>query len=99
MDAKTKVVFWLLSATKGGPTRIKLLSKIFEKPQNIRQLAISCSVDYKTAQAHVEMMVKNGLLDCMGNSKYGSVYFISSEYEGNELLKKLVGGEANAKKK
>ncbi|MFH0927254.1 MAG: ArsR family transcriptional regulator [Candidatus Micrarchaeota archaeon] len=98
MDAKTKVVFWLLNATKGGPTRIRLLRELLRQPQNIRRLSIACSVDYKTAQAHVEMMVKNGLLDSMGD-KYGSVYFISSEYEDNELLGKLIGGENDAKKK
>lgn len=98
MDAKTKVVFWLLNATKGGPTRIRLLERLNLKPMNIRQLAIACSVDYKTAQTHVELLVKNGILDSMGE-KYGSIYFISSEYEENELLEELVGGEKNAKEK
>jgi len=98
MDANTKVVFWLLSATKGGPTRIRLLMRLLEKPCNIRQLALSCSVDYKTAQGHVEMLVKNGILDSMGKT-YGSVYFISSEYEKNETLLKLIGGERNAEEK
>ena len=98
MDAKTKVVFWLLNATKGGPTRIRLLEKLVQKPRNIRQLAIACSVDYKTAQAHVELLLKNGILDSMGK-KYGSIYFISSEYEGNGLLGELLGGEKNAEEK
>jgi len=99
MDAKTRVVFWLLNATKGGPTRIRLLTKLQVKPMNIRQLAISASVDYKTAQTHVELLVKNGILDAMGNG-YGSMYFISSEYEQNEMLNELInGGNVNAKKK
>lgn len=91
MAATTKVVFWLLSATKGGPTRIRLLERISKKPMNIRQLAINTCVDYKTAQAHVELLVKNGILDSMGNG-YGSMYFISSEYEQNEMLNESLNG-------
>jgi len=97
MDAKTRLLFWLLSATKGGPTRVMLLSHIEKNPLNIRKLAMAAEVDYKTAQAHVEMMKKYGVLDSIGGG-YGAAYFISPEWEENSYLHKVLGGKKNEKK-
>ena len=90
MDARSRLLFWLLSATKGGPTRVRVLSAITEKPMNLRQLALFLSMDYKSVKAHTEMLLKNGVIDAHG--KYGAVYFISPEWEENDYMKEMLGG-------
>ena len=96
MDARSRLLFWLLSATKGGPTRVRVLSAIAEKPMNLRQLALFLSMDYKSVKAHMEMLLKNGVIDAHG--KYGAVYFISPEWEENEFMKEMLKGGPHGKK-
>lgn len=90
MDARSRLLFWLLSATKGGPTRVRVLSAISGKPMNLRQLSILLGMDYKSVKAHIDLLLKNNVIDAQG--KYGAVYFISPEWEGNEYMKESLGG-------
>ncbi len=90
MDARSRLLFWLLSATKGGPTRTKVLMAIREKPMNLRQLSLLLGMDYKSVKAHIDVLLKNNVIDAHG--KYGAVYFISPQWEGNEYLKGMLGG-------
>jgi len=76
MDPMKRLLFWLLEGTKGGPTRIRLLMLLSKKPMNLRQLSIAAHLDYKTTEHHVQLMLKNSLLECSGNA-YGKIYFIS----------------------
>ncbi len=98
MDSRTRLLFWLLNATKGGPTRVKVLKKLDETPMNLRKLSLSLEMDYKTIQNHVELLMKNQILDIEGKG-YGSVYFISSDWGENDYLKKMIGGNSNGKKR
>jgi DNA-binding transcriptional ArsR family regulator len=97
MDAKTRLLYWLLSATKGGPTRIKILMRLQKAPMNMRQLALDVSMDYKTVQGHVQLLLENNILDQQGKG-YGRIYFISPEYERNEYLIEVLGGFEDGKK-
>ncbi len=97
MDAKDRLLFWLLSATKGGPTRVRLLLELDRRPMNLRQLSMALGMDYKSVQAHTELLVKNGVLDSQG--KYGAIYFISPQWEQSEYLKELLGGKHGKKKR
>lgn len=97
MDAKTRLLYWLLSATKGGPTRIKILHTLSRKPLNMRQLALDVGMDYKTVQGHIEMLLENNILDQQGKG-YGRIYFISPEYEENEFLAETLGGNDDGKR-
>jgi DNA-binding transcriptional ArsR family regulator len=64
---------------------------------NMRQLALSVELDYKTVQGHIEILVENGILDTP-KKKYGSLYFINPEWDDNEYLKELLRGKENGKK-
>jgi DNA-binding transcriptional ArsR family regulator len=98
MDAKTRLLYWLLYASRGGPTRLKILKVLFKKPMNMRQLALSLELDYKTVQGHVTLLIENSILDTP-RKKYGSLYFINPELEDNDYLKELLGGNGNEKRK
>ena len=97
MDAKTRLLYWLLDATKGGPTRVKILRALSERPMNLRKLSIAVGMDYKTVQGHMKLLIENEIIYTpkMG---YGSVYFISPEWEENEYLKEILGGSSDGKK-
>ncbi|MCC7569777.1 winged helix-turn-helix domain-containing protein [Candidatus Micrarchaeota archaeon] len=101
MDAQTRLLYWLFNASRGGPTRLKILSVLTRKPMNTRQLALELSMDYKTIQGHLELLVSNGLI-LTPQKRYGSVFFISPEWENNEYFKELLGdiyGKKNKRKK
>jgi len=98
MDSRTRLLYWLLSASRGGPTRAKILAKLKKHPLNMRKLSIELGYDYKTVQGHVELLSENGILDVQGK-RYGAIYFISPEWEGNEYLKELIGDNNDGRKK
>lgn len=100
MDSKTRLLYWLLAATKGGPTRVKILNTLKKKPMNLRQLAMDIKLDYKTVQGHIEMLMENGMLYTPKRG-YGSVYFISPEWEESidEFLKGGYDGKKRSKKR
>ncbi len=91
MDSGTRLLYWLLEATKGGPTRLKILRELNQKPANIRRISLELGMDYKTIQGHIELLAKNGVLEAQGGG-YGAAYFLSAEFESNAYLKKALGG-------
>ena len=98
MDSRTRLLYWLLNASRGGPTRLKLLKVLDKKPMNTRQLSMTLKMDYKTIQGHVELLVEEGILQTP-KKKYGSVYFLSSEWEDNDYMKNLLRGNYDEKRK
>ncbi len=98
MDSRTRLLYWMLSASKGGPTRIRILKTLSGKPMNLRKLALELSLDYKTVQGHIEMLIENGIL-YTPRQGYGQVLFISPEWEENEFLKENLKGEKDGKEK
>lgn len=89
MDARTRLLYWLLSATRGGPTRRRILITLHRSPSNLRQLALSVDMDYKTVQGHVQLLLKNSILDTQGD-RYGAVYFIADDWGSDPQLKQIL---------
>jgi DNA-binding transcriptional ArsR family regulator len=98
MDARSRLLYWLLEASRGGPTRSRIIRILHKSPSNMHQLAVSLNLDYKTVQGHVETLVENGIIYRIKDG-YGAIYFISPEFEENEYMKKAVGDEGNEKNK
>ncbi|VVC02436.1 Bacterial regulatory protein, arsR family [Candidatus Burarchaeum australiense] len=94
MDSKTRLLYWLLNASRGGPTRVKLLRSLEKKPANIRQLSLALGLDYKTVQGHVKILLENGLLDTP-QKRYGSIYFLGAEWTDNDYLMELLRGDSH----
>lgn len=65
---------------------------------NIRQLSLVLGMDYKSVQAHIELLVENGILETP-TKKYGSLYFLSHEWDDNNYLQDIMRGDGNEKKK
>lgn len=97
MEPTKRLLFWLLEGTKGGPTRIQLLSLLVKKPMNLNQLSKAAGLDYKTVEHHVQVLEKNLIIEPMG-SRYGKMYFVSDLLLGEkEFMDKIRGGKHEGK--
>ena len=97
MDAMKNLLFWLLEGTKGGPTRIRIISILAKKPMNMRRLSLSAGLDYNTVAHHVNILKKNSVLECVGKG-YGKVYVISDIALAQKEFADIIRGEKNGKK-
>jgi len=75
-----------------------MLRALEKKPANLRQLSLALSLDYKTVQGHVKILLENGLLDTP-QKRYGSIYFLGAEWADNIYLKELLRGDSNGETK
>jgi len=98
MEPTKRLLFWLLEGTKGGPTRIQLLSLLAKKPMNMRQLALAANLDYKTVEHHVRLLEKNLIIEPMG-SGYGKMYFVSDLLVGDKDVMSKIRGDGYERKK
>lgn len=87
-DAK-RLLWFVFAGSRGGLNRLKIISKLKEKPFNINQLANELNLDYKAIQHHIRVLEKNNMVTKVGE-KYGVAYFISTYLEVNmETLEKI----------
>lgn len=91
MDSRERLYYWLLTATRGGPTRLKLLSLLSARPRNARQLSLAAGLDYKTVQHHLDKLFENGLVEVQGGG-YGKTYFVSDEFESKQAFVEKIRG-------
>jgi len=74
-----KAVLWyVLTGTRGGANRLRLLRALDERPRNANQLANGLDLDYKTVRHHLDVLVENGIVESSGD-EYGAVYFLTDE--------------------
>lgn len=73
------VLHYMLEATRGGPTRRKLLDALLTKPQNANQLAESMQMDYKTIQHHLKVLEQHHCVAIINKGRYGAMYFVAEE--------------------
>jgi DNA-binding transcriptional ArsR family regulator len=84
---------WLITGTRGGVTRAQIIKAIKEAPRNANQLAGILNKDYRTIRHHLEVLLKNRLIEAVGEG-YGTTYFLAHQLEENyslfeEIMKKL----------
>ena len=83
---QTKGLFWFLFAgSRGGHTRIRIISQLRNKPSNKNQLSQYLGMDYKGIQHHMKVLEENNLVTKVGNS-YGVTYFTSALFEEGEAV-------------
>jgi DNA-binding transcriptional ArsR family regulator len=67
------VLWYVLTGTRGGKNRVRLLRALDERPRNANQLAEDLDLDYKTVRHHLDVLVENDVLKSSGDD-YGAVY-------------------------
>ena len=69
-----EAVLWhVLTGTRGGENRIRILRALDDRPRNANQLAKDLDLDYKTVRHHLGVLTDNDVLKKSGND-YGAVY-------------------------
>ena len=87
---------WLITGTRGGPTRAKIIEALKETPLNANQLATLLKMDYKTMRHHLEVLEKNKIITSIGD-RYGATYFLSQTMEENYALFEEIAGKIGKK--
>ena len=98
MESMKRLIFWLLEGTKGGPTRIQLLSILKRKPMNMRRLSIAAGLNYKTVEHHIGLLAENSMVESMGKG-YGQVYFVSDAVLAEKEVSRMIKGGNNGRKR
>jgi DNA-binding transcriptional ArsR family regulator len=76
------VLWHLLASSRGGPSRVRILRAIDERPRNANQLAAALDLDYTTVRHHLDRLVENNVVRSTAND-YGAVYLISDQARTN----------------
>jgi DNA-binding transcriptional ArsR family regulator len=76
---------WLITGTRGGPTRARIIVTLKENPQNANQLATLLGMDYRTIRHHLNVLQKNKIITTVGEG-YGMTYFLSQTIEENYVV-------------
>ena len=67
------VLRYVLTGTRGGPNRVRLLRAIDDRPRNANRLAEELNLDYKTVRHHLDVLVDNEMVEKSGDD-YGAIY-------------------------
>ena len=69
-------LWYVLTGTRGGTNRVRLLRALDERPRNANQLADDLDLDYKTVRHHLDVLIDNDVVNKSGDD-YGAVYLPS----------------------
>ncbi|MWG35489.1 ArsR/SmtB family transcription factor [Halomarina oriensis] len=69
-------LWYVLTGTRGGTNRARILRAIHDRPQNANRLAERLDLDYKTVRHHLDVLQDNGIVT-VGGEDYGAVYLPS----------------------
>jgi predicted transcriptional regulator len=91
-DSYSKRLLWFIFAgSRGGLTRLQIISTLKKRPLNTNQLATEFGFDYKDIQHHIKVIEKNNMITKIGE-KYNIMYFISPFLENNiQTLEEIEG--------
>lgn len=67
------VLWYVLTGTRGGKNRVRLLRSVDQRPRNANQLAEELDLDYKTVRHHLDVLVENDVVTTSGD-EYGAIY-------------------------
>jgi DNA-binding transcriptional ArsR family regulator len=87
------VLWYVLTGTRGGENRIRLLRAVDERPRNANQLAEALDLDYKTVRHHLDVLVDNDVLRKSGDD-YGAVYLPTDRARANwDVVEEIIDTE------
>lgn len=88
-----KLLLYLFTSTRGGFTRLRIISLLLNQSYNTHQMSQALELDYKAVQHHMNVLEKNNLVSSSGE-KYGATFRLSNFLEMNirsldEAIEKL----------
>lgn len=90
-----KLLWWIFGVGKGGITRARIVTCLYERPCNANILAKNLNVDYTTARYHLSILLKHNITEASKDT-YVVTYFLTDQMieswtEFKDILKKLKG--------
>ncbi len=73
------------AGTRGGASRLEILHLLARRPVNTNEIATHLDVDYKTAQYHVRVLLRSGLI-VSPDKKYDNQYQLAPLLRANTKL-------------
>ena len=92
------VLWYLFASSRGAPTRVKIMERLLERPQNANELAESLGYDYTTIRHHLDVLTENHVLRSTERG-YGDVYLMTEQAKHHRddletVLDAVSGGDA-----
>ncbi|MFB6128017.1 MAG: winged helix-turn-helix domain-containing protein [Halolamina sp.] len=75
-------LWYVLTGTRGGANRVRILRAVEEQPRNANRLAGELDLDYTTVRHHLDVLVDNDIVDTSGDD-YGAVYYPAERTRAN----------------
>ncbi|WP_135662224.1 winged helix-turn-helix domain-containing protein [Halorhabdus rudnickae] len=75
-----KALWYLLTATRGGENRARLIRALSDRPMNANKLADELDVEYKTVRHHLDALAEHGVVE-PGDADYAKLYFLTDRFE------------------
>lgn len=75
-----KALWYLLTATRGGENRARIIQALSEKPMNANQLAETLDVRYKTVRHHLDALAEHDVVEA-GDTEYAKLYFLTDRFD------------------
>ena len=75
-----KALWYLLTATRGGENRARIIRALSEQPMNANQLAEKLDVRYKTVRHHLDTLEDHDVVES-GDEEYAKLYFLTDRFE------------------
>ncbi len=85
-----RLLMFVLIATRGGRVRYMILRSLRSMPKNANKLASELNLNYKTVRHHLDVLMKNGLVERVGEG-YGALFVLSPLIERNWDVVEEVG--------
>lgn len=76
------VLWYLLASSRGGPTRVRIVRALDERPRNANQLATELGLDYTTIRHHLDVLLADNVVRKTGGD-YAGVYLFTEEMAAN----------------
>lgn len=84
------VLWYVLSGTRGGMNRIRILRALDDRPRNAHRLAEDLDLDYKTVQHHLDVLTENAIVESSGDD-YGAIYLPTARARDHwEMVEEIV---------
>jgi DNA-binding transcriptional ArsR family regulator len=83
------VLWYVLTGTRGGPNRVRILRALEDRPRNANQLAEHLDLDYTTVRHHLGVLREHDIVERTGD-EYGTVYYPTEYTQQNwDLIEEI----------
>lgn len=74
------VLWHLLASSRGGPSRVRIVRALDERPRNANELAEHLDLDYTTVRHHLDVFLENNVVR-RTDDDYAAVYLFTEQVE------------------